>query len=52
MKCVTEGCENDAAKRVYWPGSDPVVMCIGCADRARSLGAVLGVHIPVESLHE
>ena len=50
MKCCQDGCELTATERVFWPGREPVLMCVDHCAKARRVGDAIGCYIHAESL--
>jgi len=44
MKCGTHTCSTEATTEVFWPGQT-TPMCNPCAERARGIGAAMGLTI-------
>lgn len=49
-KCSSQGCENLAFIRVYWPGQT-VDKCVECATKAKSLSQVMGFSLSMVVLN-
>lgn len=52
MKCQTGNCDREANTRVFWPGREPLGMCIPCAARAQRVGDAMGCYIGIEEMRE
>ena len=48
--CESNGCENEATDRVFWPGKEPLAMCNVCKDRALLIADALGMHLHTEAI--
>lgn len=51
-KCQGSQCGRNAAAKVYWPGREPLDMCVECSDWSRRIGEAIGLNIPVTEYPE
>lgn len=49
-KCIQENCDEQASVRVFWPGREPMDMCVACAEKARGVGLAIGCYIHMEPI--
>lgn len=52
MRCEQLGCKNTATWKVYWPGNSPIPTCDDHKKLAVSAGAVIGVLVHTEEIHD
>lgn len=52
MKCNQLMCENEAAFRFTWPGSDEAGICDDHVDKLRSVANAMGMYIQIIPLNE
>ena len=48
VKCATVTCNEEATRRVFWPGFAPVVACFDCSRRI--VASTVDVTVFIESL--
>lgn len=49
-KCEQQGCDSDAAARVFWPGAKPLNCCALCTIKAQHVGQAMGRYIHAERI--
>jgi hypothetical protein len=47
MKCNQQGCQNEAAFRFTWPGSDEAGICAQHAPKLDAVAQAMGLHLQV-----
>lgn len=50
VKCNQTTCSDPAIARVFWPGREPLPMCLEHALKAKGISQVMGFHLPIEPL--
>ena len=45
-------CDELSDVRVFWPGREPLYMCLACAAKARRIGEAMGCYIHMEPTND
>jgi hypothetical protein len=48
MADVTQKCGAVALVRVFWPGKEPIPMCVDHAEQAKHVADMMGFHLPLQ----
>ena len=47
-ECGTNSCQETASIRMFWPGKEPMPVCVPCADRAKNIAEAMGFYLHME----
>ena len=49
-QCQQTDCDVKSTHRVFWPGREPMELCMKCADRAKGVSMAMGFYLHMEPL--